>query len=122
MQISEMIMGNEIELDVLEQLTLNLTNFLNCLRITLMVERCEIETRPFRKETVRTSKRWIVDGEQGFQFFAALLQPPQLISKLIPATVIAQKIGPASFAFKHGDRRGPPASVDLDSSHINAKR
>src|SRR4029077_8273263 len=57
MQISELIMGNEIKLDVLEQLTLNPSNFSNCLPVPLMVERHEVETRPFRKQGIRRPKR-----------------------------------------------------------------
>jgi hypothetical protein len=60
-----------------------------------------------------------VYGEQGFQFFAALLKLHQFISEFIVATVITQKIGPTSFAFKHGNRRDPPGSVDSNSSHID---
>jgi len=63
-----------------------------------------------------------VYGEQGFQSFAALLKLQQLISEFIPAAVITQKIGPALFAFKNCNRRGPPVSVDSDSSHIDPIR
>jgi hypothetical protein len=61
----------------------------------------------------------MVYGEQGFQSFAALLKPKQSFSEFVAATVITQKIGPASLAFKHANRRDPEVSVESNSSHID---
>ena len=52
MEIPELIMGKKIELDILEQLALDPSDAPNYLPVALVVERCEVETRPFRKETV----------------------------------------------------------------------
>jgi len=122
MQISELIMGNEIKLDVLEQLTLNPSNFSNCLPVPLMVERHEVETRPFRKQGIRRPKRGAMYRQQCFQFYPSFLKLRQPISEFIPATVITQKIVPALFAFKHGNRRDPRAAIDTNSSHIDPIR
>jgi hypothetical protein len=122
MQISELIMANNIELDVLEQLTLNLSDFSNCLPVPLMLERQEVETRPFRKQGIRSPKRGVMYSQQCFQLYPALLKLRQPISEFIPATVITQKIVPALFAFKHHNRRDPRAAIDTNSSDIDPIR
>ena len=61
-------------------------------------------------------------GQQGFQFFAALLELQQSVSEFVPATVITPKIVPALLAFKYGNGRNHGFAPNTNSGDIDPKR
>jgi hypothetical protein len=63
-----------------------------------------------------------MNGQKGFQLAPAILEPEQLGSQLLTATVVAKEIAPALFAFEEGDRRKRRLSINTDSGYVNPVR
>ena len=52
MEVAEAVSGDEVELGVFQQLTLNPNNFLNGLIVYSVIDRSEVEGSPFREQRI----------------------------------------------------------------------
>jgi len=86
-----------------------------------MIQGAEIEAGPFWKQAITGPQRRKMHRQQSFQLAPAILEPEQLGSEFITATVVADKIAPALFAFKDRDRGKGRLTIYTDPGHIHPK-
>src|SRR5208282_3012632 len=103
MEVAEFVSSDQVELRIFKELALNSNNFLNCLIIRPMLDRGEVEGRPFREQRIRCSQRRIMNSQKALKLLPAILKCQQARFQFALATVIPEKIFAALFAFENSN-------------------
>ena len=103
MEVGESVSGDQVELGVFKELTLNSNNFLNSLVVPSMIDCREVEGSPFREQRIRRSQRRMMNSQKALKLLPAILKCQQARFQFALATVIPEKIFAARFAFENSN-------------------
>ena len=77
MEVGESVSGDQVELGVFKELTLNSNNFLNSLVVPSVIDCREVEGSPFREQRIRRSQRRMMNSQKALKLFPAILKCQQ---------------------------------------------
>jgi hypothetical protein len=74
MEVAESVSGDQVELGIFKELTLNSNNFLNGLIVCSVIDRSEVEGSPFREQRIRCPQRRMMNSQKALKLLPAILK------------------------------------------------